>query len=494
MATVGRNQSCPCGSGKKYKKCCLQANLETERLQREAEQYEADVYHGRIDPFASDEEWPNEPEYDWEDSQDEEWSDEPGDNDSDFDFDDDYDYNSDDVYDEDDEKDGDRELTADEFNSLDFFSKDLSKENAKLIESWWEKYPRISDPVKFRAHIEDFMNAHPDLVKDLNLVYEPISEFELMCREQGCYDLFIEVVTRLRQEFPDAYLQGFAYLDNKYIQWLIRTGRKEDVPGYLANFREKADEEPEELLELIHVLQSCNCQDILVDFISHIANEVVDSPFIVADDETMKILFMTVMSPFLDNGLDAFDAEKVSRELEKFPAVFDPDWFNTENIQDTADNILGRYEWQGLDDCSSRSEAMQRYEQVMLNFMGWLHANKNMHWCTADFYHMFMYIYLTEALPMQNKPHEPFPLTEVDIQRIFHRLSRGTLFEEEGNAFGMLNSIYWFSEYLEERQSLAPEKAACTRTACVEMFNSLWKRVGTNDCTLELWQQFPREM
>lgn len=488
MATVGRNQSCPCGSGKKYKKCCLQANLETERLQREAEQYEADVYHGRIDPFASDEEWPNEPEYDWEDGQDEEWSDEPGDDDSDFDFDDDYDYNSDDVYDEDDE------LTADELNSLEFLNKNISEENAKLIESWWEKYPRIADPVEFRAHIEDFMNTHPDLVNDLSLVYEPIYEFESMCREQGCYDLFIDVITRLRQEFPDAYLQGFAYLDSKYIQWLIRTGRKEDVPGYLANFREKAAEEPEELLELIHVLQSCNCQDILVDFIFHVAKEAVDSPFIVADGETMKILFMSIMIPFLDNGLDAFDAEKVIRELEKFPDVFDSDWFNTENIQNTVEHILGRYESQGLDGCSSRSEAMQRYEHVMLNYMGWLHANKGMHWCTADFYHMFMYIYLTEALPMQNKPREPFPLTEVDIPRIFHRLSKGTLFEEDGNAFGMLNSIYWFTEYLEETQSLASEKAARTRAACTEMFNSLWDTVGKNDCTLELWKRFPREM
>jgi hypothetical protein len=23
MATIGRNDPCPCGSGKKYKKCCL---------------------------------------------------------------------------------------------------------------------------------------------------------------------------------------------------------------------------------------------------------------------------------------------------------------------------------------------------------------------------------------------------------------------------------------------------------------------------------------
>jgi hypothetical protein len=40
---VGRNEPCPCGSGKKYKKCCLRKDLEAERLQGEAERAAAAV-------------------------------------------------------------------------------------------------------------------------------------------------------------------------------------------------------------------------------------------------------------------------------------------------------------------------------------------------------------------------------------------------------------------------------------------------------------------
>jgi hypothetical protein len=40
---VGRNDPCPCGSGKKYKKCCLRKDLEAERQQREAERKFAEV-------------------------------------------------------------------------------------------------------------------------------------------------------------------------------------------------------------------------------------------------------------------------------------------------------------------------------------------------------------------------------------------------------------------------------------------------------------------
>jgi hypothetical protein len=31
MPKVGRNEPCPCGSGKKYKRCCLEKNQASER-------------------------------------------------------------------------------------------------------------------------------------------------------------------------------------------------------------------------------------------------------------------------------------------------------------------------------------------------------------------------------------------------------------------------------------------------------------------------------
>lgn len=33
----GRNEPCPCGSGKKYKHCCLEKDAEAERVAREKE-------------------------------------------------------------------------------------------------------------------------------------------------------------------------------------------------------------------------------------------------------------------------------------------------------------------------------------------------------------------------------------------------------------------------------------------------------------------------
>lgn len=41
MVKVGRNQPCPCGSGKKYKQCCLAADEATEAAAREEQRRNA---------------------------------------------------------------------------------------------------------------------------------------------------------------------------------------------------------------------------------------------------------------------------------------------------------------------------------------------------------------------------------------------------------------------------------------------------------------------
>ncbi len=37
MAKIGRNQPCPCGSGRKYKRCCINQDRKTEPISQEAQ-------------------------------------------------------------------------------------------------------------------------------------------------------------------------------------------------------------------------------------------------------------------------------------------------------------------------------------------------------------------------------------------------------------------------------------------------------------------------
>ncbi len=48
MAKISRNDSCPCGSGKKYKKCCLEKDFDTP-ISEESEMKEFETYINDFD-------------------------------------------------------------------------------------------------------------------------------------------------------------------------------------------------------------------------------------------------------------------------------------------------------------------------------------------------------------------------------------------------------------------------------------------------------------
>ncbi len=140
MEKLGRNEPCHCGSGKKYKKCCLRKDEEDRRKEQEEQQYELDVELGRIDPFAGDEDWEEEPENEIEEYPEEE-----------YDLPPDY-----------------PPIFADESPEPDNSAQqELSPEEVAIIDQWGEEYIKLGDPDELRNHIEQFMAAHPELVREL---------------------------------------------------------------------------------------------------------------------------------------------------------------------------------------------------------------------------------------------------------------------------------------------------------------------------------------
>jgi hypothetical protein len=65
MSHIGRNEPCPCGSGKKYKKCCLDKDQMEQRAQREARKLfpleNADAWRDEPDACDAAQEWKEDP-------------------------------------------------------------------------------------------------------------------------------------------------------------------------------------------------------------------------------------------------------------------------------------------------------------------------------------------------------------------------------------------------------------------------------------------------
>ena len=465
MDKLGRNEPCHCGSGKKYKKCCL-------RKDEEGRRYDQEVQSGRVEPFAGDDDWEDDPAGDREREPEEDCEEE-----------DDHGSSSDLPSDPAPES---RSAPKVESNKL-------SDEDEAIIDAWWEAYKDMSDPDELRGHLENFLALHPDLVENLGLDEEPLFELEEMYVRQDRYGEYIEVLSRLRSEFPDAYFKGFAYFDNSMIAWLVMNGRKDEVEAHLDNFLEYPVRDPDNLFELIYFLMSWNCQDILADFIPYIYQEVCTSPQVIGGAEILTPMAAVVMAPFLDRGLDDCDAVGLAEKIKSLGRLINSDWINPDFLKRRMEIILGDYKNWGIDGCKTRKQVMQRYDEITSNFMGWLATNKRLDWCAAEYHRQLVLEYLAEALPEKKKPREPFPFTEKNMDRLLGRLARRMMLLDSTRLFGLLNGIYWFMEFLEDTLSLDSDQARLGRETCTRLFERVYPTQRKHDFEARAWERFPRE-
>ncbi len=139
MNKPGRNDPCPCGSGRKFKKCCMEKdNLQAIVKAEETPSVEDEKPFQAVLPEAVFEE----DEYDEEESDD---------------FDDD-DFNPFSPREEDDN---------DRISNRPY--PEISAEEQKLISEWDDLYVILEKPHEIREHIRNFIDAYPHLVENLAL-------------------------------------------------------------------------------------------------------------------------------------------------------------------------------------------------------------------------------------------------------------------------------------------------------------------------------------
>lgn len=471
MKKIGRNGPCHCGSGRKYKKCCLRKDEEDRRLAQEEQQYELDVQRGRIDPFAGDEDWEEEMEADNEEYlEGEEYLDEEDESPMNY-----------------------PEVPVDESMEPDNVEQqELTAEEAALVEEWGGKYVKLREPDALRDHIESFMAAHPELIGELDLGGEPLLELGGMYVRAGRHQCFIDVLIRLRAEFPEVYLRSFPYFDNDMIAWAIINGQKEDVAHYLDNYRKESDKDADYLFELIHFMMSWNCHDILADFLPDICKTVCTSPKIIGGGKIITPFIFTRMAPYLDQGLSRFDPEKMLADFKIEEDFINPVWLDPDFLQKRVETILGSRERWNLDDCRTRKQAVERYNEMTAQFMGWLGVNTGLDWCAAGYHSMLVFEYLAEALPAKKKHRTLFPFEEKNMERLLAKLTENMLWFDPSRLFGMLNGIYSFQGFLEDTRSLGPEEAEQNREACASLYAKSYPMLLEQDFKALAWQQFPR--
>ena len=183
---IGRNAPCPCGSGKKYKKCCLridEQNSAEERQQNARQQEIIDTYESVLQDTEDRKSGPFEDDGDSADAAD----------------------------DETEESESDR--IWDEFKDSDF------KQKAAIIEK---------------------ILGNSDLFEEFDC-FELFSELHDTCQHRGDREVFKKLTHRLKREYPERYMNKLGYLLQTLIQDALIDENNAEAAKMFLEFADQAD-------------------------------------------------------------------------------------------------------------------------------------------------------------------------------------------------------------------------------------------------------------
>ena len=196
MTKIGRNAPCPCGSGRKYKKCCLEKDLaerrtlpsraangpEWEKVENpeaqeftdlaESHEVQANAYADEIDrkeaPVMERAPQPELPRYS-----------KP------------------------------REDLP-----------DLPAKQQAVVDAWWKDFKplfRRRDVDEIIRRVVGFMEEHPELFVHLGLEHEVLFELGVEAGRRKEWPKYATLLTRIREEHPEMYVRSFSYYDRDLI-------------------------------------------------------------------------------------------------------------------------------------------------------------------------------------------------------------------------------------------------------------------------------------
>jgi len=480
MAKIGRNAPCPCGSGKKYKKCCL-AKEEEERRSRLEEQERRQLQAARQAEEERDL---------YEDALDEEEADE------DFCDDDIDDLDQDEE--EEEEEDEERDETSEDSKperrprrKVPEESPQISEAEAEIVDKWWEEYKNMRGIEKIRQHLEDFLRDHPKLVPNLELHMEVLFELGADYVREGRHAEYIDLLLKMRSQFADSYLKSFGAYDRDIISYQIATGRKHEAVDFLNYFREYPGHDPDNLFKIIELMMANNCQEMVTDLVQDIYYEVCTCSGILGGDELIDILMVGHMAPFLKPDFTRADLEELASRLRTIRIPLEDEFYQPDFLGQHFERILtNRKNWT-IGDCKTRSEIFNRYYQVSLAFMGFLHECKGKDWLAADFYRKMALRYLVYVVPEGKRPRETFVFTKNKIESTLAKTCRSYFFLHSTAVIVSLDSLYWFAEYLEESDSITEERRTAIQTWCTELYHQVFPGLLRTEVAAKAFERFP---
>lgn len=466
MSKIGRNSPCPCGSGKKYKKCCLGRDEEKQQLENNPDSLFEEVPEEEV---PEEDEWTDDWEDDWEDHGEDDDEEEVGDAE---------------------EKTAHSPQQTVNLKKVDKSTPEINDDQQQIVDQWWAQLEDYDDPEAQIKHLESFMNQHPALLENLEPV-EMLLDLEPALSKQGKVEIYIAALERLNLEFPKVYLKEFAYLDPTMIQYLVTQQRFDEVPAYLERFKEYGASEVDMLFPLLEFLRANDCTDWVADVTHATYDAVTHSSEIFNGDSILEPLLMTYYAPYLDKAYAAADLRELSHTLGQLNIDFKDGFLEPEGLEQYFQDILEPLDAAFFNTFASEDNIYVYYARVEQNFMGYLHREKGIGWIKAEYYQELVQRYINTITPDGKRPKHPFIFTKTLTEQTISKTCKDLFSLDVTRSLSMFSALYWFAEYLAQYNAIREDECADIQSWLREWRDQLWPGFLKSDIAATAFQDFP---
>ena len=369
---------------------------------------------------------------------------------------------------------------------------EISAEDDKLIDDWFNEYVEIEDPVLLMKHLTGFLNEHPDLVEKASLHEEVIFQLGAGYLKIGRYDEFIQFLLEFRSKHPESYLKSFGYYDYNIIVWLISQNRVEELPEYLENFKKYPVDFVDKVFELLDLLYATNNAAFAYQLVSEIY-------------------------PFMFYSEEVFGGESIVTPLiiEEYSKVLHPDYTDeeidqlVENLKTIKCELLNRYYsadfWKGNTDLmlrpftswdvtpQPRKEAFHNvHYKLVTNFRRFLKEKTGISWISANFYVEKLAEYLARWVEKSDKPHKVlFDFSPEVMYKTIGSLIGKMMWIDFTSYVGHFNAIYYFADYLFVCGNIDESQRDKIQKDCIKVYNKPLDELKKQYDECLVFTQFP---
>lgn len=425
MADIGRNEQCHCGSGKKYKKCCLEKD--------QAERIAATPVGGGAGASWSESEVGDDFDaYDPERPEPErcqEWDD-------DDDLPDQY-VIAEDLY----------EPYPEPPDDL----PDRSPEADRLVDDWWRTamthYGKKLDADAMLVHLTNFMDQHPSLVAHLALNSEYLFELGAELARRREWSRYANLLLRLREHHPDAYVGGFGYFDYDLIVDQLACGRAKDVPRFFTLFHQYPTSNRDKATKVIELLAWAGMQDALFEFVKPLPPPPGAAPDEAGITISNHWLAFTQYVPFLDAHADpAIAAREIAEAMDDL-LVRDGPYREDSFVEFELRRCQEPPSVGDFRACRTRTDVEDFYGSVAWNFSGFLKESRGFPWVRAHFLAMALQFYWRWRAD-NGRPKEPFQFDAQVMELFVCRSCRDITVIDGVRAASFLEASWHLADYL----------------------------------------------